>query len=546
MNLLLPLIVAMVITVALIPLLERRALALHLIDGPGPRKVHTHTMPRVGGIAMAAGGLVSLLIWLPPDARWVAYFLGASIVFLFGVLDDRTGLSPVLKLAGQAIAVTIVVLVGSVTIDSISLTTRIQIPELIAIPLSVLFLLGITNAINLADGLDGLAGGTSFLTLAVILALALGHDVPELMTVTVIVMGSLLGFLRYNSFPARVFMGDGGSQLLGFTLGVLAINLTQDGSVPYSAMLPLLLLGLPIIDMLGVIAVRLQEGRSPFVADRKHLHHRLLDLGFDHFEAVALIYLVQGTLLILAWFMRYRSDLAIIGVFVAVTLATLGGMYYAQRRSWRWPGIGSVRLGQLVARRVPWLKAPKRLPRWGNAVAWALLTLYLLLVAATTSARDADVAWLAVGLAGILCTAALGLLPASLVERPAHAAVFVAVAIAVYLDHIEIAGQPAFWAVKWVLFATLAATVVIRLRFWRERRFEITTLDILVVFIALVVPNLPGIQGTTSELGVSLAKFLILLYAVEMLISHSERVRRWLWLGSALALGLIAIRGLLI
>ena len=546
MNLLLPLIVAMVITVVLIPLLERRAGSLHLMDGPGPRKVHSHTLPRVGGIAMAAGGLVSLLIWLPPDPRWVAYFLGASIIFLFGVLDDRRGLTPGLKLLGQTIAVAIVVLFGGITIDSISLATRIQIPELIAIPLSVLFLLGITNAINLADGLDGLAGGTSFLTLAVIVALGLGHDVPEVMTVTVIVMGSLLGFLRYNSYPARVFMGDGGSQLLGFTLGVLAINLTQNGQLPYSAMLPLLLLGLPIIDMLGVIAVRLQEGRSPFVADRKHLHHRLLDLGFDHFEAVGLIYVVQGTLLVLAWFMRFRPDLEIIGVFAAVMLATLGGVHYAQRISWRWRGVGSVRLGQLVERRLPWVKAPRHLPRWGNAVAWVLLTLYLLMVAATTSTGDADVAWLAVGLAGILCIAALGLLPPSIVERPAHAAVFVAIAMAVYLDHKEIAGHPAFWVVKWFLFPTLAATVVIRLRFWRERRFEITTLDIIVVFIALVVPNLPGIQGTTSELGVSLAKFLILVYAVEMLISHSARVRRWLWLGSALALGLVAIRGLLI
>ena len=145
-------------------------------------------------------------------------------------------------------------------------------------------------------------------------------------------MGSLLGFLRYNSYPARVFMGDGGSQFLGFTVGVLAVVLTQDASMPLSAALPLLLLGLPILDTLTVMALRIREGRSPFSADKQHLHHRLLGLGFDHFEAVALIYLLQGALFLLAWRMRYDSDVAIVAVFVAFAATLLPALFVAEHR----------------------------------------------------------------------------------------------------------------------------------------------------------------------------------------------------------------------
>jgi UDP-GlcNAc:undecaprenyl-phosphate GlcNAc-1-phosphate transferase len=357
-------------------------------------------------------------------------------------------------------------------------------------------------------------------------------------------MGCLLGFLRFNSHPARIFMGDGGSQLLGYTAGVLAVVLTQDAELPYSAALPLLLLGLPIMDTLMVMARRISQGHSPFQADQRHLHHRLLARGFDHFEAVAIIYLIQAAMFLLAWQLRHYSDLWIVGAFLLFVLAFGLLLYLGRQSDWQWRGTDGGRLGAFVARRVPWLKAPTHLPRWGNLVAWACATVYLLSVAVTASAISVDVAWLGLALAGVLLLALLGLVPLRVLGGLVHVAVFVAVAMAVYLDHVEPQRQSVFSALKHVLFPVLALAVVVRLRFWRERRFEVTPLDVLVVFLALVLPNLPGLQSAPGNLGLSVAKLVALMYAAEMLIRHSGRTRAWLWATAAVTMATIGLRGL--
>jgi UDP-GlcNAc:undecaprenyl-phosphate GlcNAc-1-phosphate transferase len=502
-------------------------------------------MPRVGGIAMAAGAALPILIWLPLDRRLVAFLVAALVILLFGIWDDRSNLKPRTKFLGQAVAVAIVVLVGEVAIHSITLAGRHELPAFVALPLTFVFLIGVTNALNLADGLDGLAGGTTFLSLAAMLVMALGHDMPVVITVALAGMGAILGFLRFNSYPARIFMGDGGSQLLGFMAGVLAVVLTQDARLPYSAALPLLLLGLPILDTLTVMTVRIREGRSPFAGDRRHLHHRLLGLGFDTFEAVVVIYLLQGVLFVLAWFMRYQSDVVIVVTFLGYAALLTLTLFAAERRQWRWGGLGEQRLGAVIAGRLPWLTAGRHIPRWTNVIAWVCVAVYLGGVAVTASAIGRDVAWLAAGLAAMLLLAGLRFDPWAGLERLAHGAIFVAVVVAVYLDHTEPHKVNLFIAAKWLLFPVLAAAVIIRMRTTRLRRFELTTLDVLVVFIALVLPNLPGLQGTPSNLGLSVVKLIVLLYAVEMLTGHSERVRAWLWRTGAVGLGVVAVRGLL-
>ncbi len=545
MELLLVLILATAVTVALIPLLEKRAVALQVVDQPGGRKVHDHPVPRVGGIAMAVGAALPILIWLPLGRRLLAFLVAALVVVVCGVWDDRVNLSARTKFLGQGLAVAIVILVGGVTIHSITLAGRHELPQLVALPLTFLFLIGVTNAINLADGLDGLAGGTTFLSLAAIVVLAIGQEMPLVIVVGLAAMGAILGFLRFNSYPARVFMGDGGSQLLGFTVAVLAVMLTQNPRVPYSAALPLLLLGLPILDTLTVMAVRIREGRSPFSADRRHLHHRLLAFGFDQFEAVVVIYLLQGALFVLAWFMRYQSDLLIVLAFMGFAALVTLVLFAAERGGWRWRGLGERRLGDTIGERLPWLKSGRRIPRWTSATAWACVAAYLVTVALTSTVIGRDVAWLAAGIAAVLLLAGLPLHAATAVGRLAHGAIFVAVVVAVYLDHIEPSDARAFVTAKLVLFPVLATAVVLRMRTTRERRFEITTLDVLVVFLALVLPNLPGLQGAPSNLGLSVMKLIVLLYAVEMLSGRSERVRAWLWRTGAVALGIVAVRGLL-
>jgi len=540
----LPLLLAAVATVALIPLLERRAKSLRVMDSPGERKIHDHPVPRIGGIAMAGGAALAFLVWLPIDRQALAYLLGALIVLIFGVWDDRRNLGPWTKLLGQLVGVALVVLVGDVTIHSITLESRIELPRSVSIPLTILFLVGVTNAINLSDGLDGLAGGTTLLCFVAIAVLAVGHDAPLVNVVTFVMIGSLIGFLRYNSYPARVFMGDGGSQLLGFTAGVILILLTQDPLLPYSAALPLLLLGLPIIDTLTVMARRISQRRSPFAADKGHIHHRLMARGLDHFEAVAAIYLLQAILFVAAWLMRYQSDAQIVGVLAAFWVALMAALLLGRMLSLRWHGVQGTQLGHIVARRLPRLKAPEFLPRWGNLIAWACMLTYFVGVALTSTTISEDVAWLALGLALLLLVAASGLAPLEIVGRLAHGAAFVTAVAIVYLDHIEVGEPAAFDLAKRVLFPVLGTAVVLRLRFWRERRFELTPLDVVVVFLALVLPNLPGLQDSPSNLGISVAKLILLLYAIEMLVVHSDRVRRWTWSGCAVALSLVAVKGL--
>ncbi len=550
MDLLLAFILAMVLTMALIPPLMRRAGVMHVLDAPEARKVHDHPIPRVGGIAMAIGGAVPLALWLEFDRLSLAFGAGALIVLLFGVWDDRATLAPLTKLAGQVVAVLIVVFAGGVEIHSITLAGRIELPGFISAPLTVLFLLGVTNAINLSDGLDGLAGGTTLLCCAAIALLGhgTGVDLAFISTVAVVVMGSLLGFLRYNSHPARVFMGDGGSQSLGFTVGVLAVLLTQHEELPYSAALPLLLLGLPILDTLTVTVVRIREGRSPFSADKNHLHHRLLALGFDHFEAVAVVYLLQGALFLLAWRLRYDADVVIVAAFAGFATLLLLALFAAERRGWRWQGLGGRRrlASAEFGEQLLLLKDPRRVPRWTAIVALACTLAYFAVVAVAAGHVGHDVGWLALALGVMLVLAGQQHPRVVGFEALTQGALYVTAVMAVYLDHVEPDMAGPFVAAKWVIFPLLAAAVVLRIRLSRARRFELTPLDLLVIFVALALPNLPGLRGAPSNLGLSVAKLVVLLYGIEMLHGHSPNSRRLLAWGAVGLLAALAARGLVV
>jgi UDP-GlcNAc:undecaprenyl-phosphate GlcNAc-1-phosphate transferase len=547
MDLLLAFILAMVLTMALIPPLMRRARAMHVLDQPAERKVHERSMPRVGGIAMAIGAAVPLFLWLDLDRLTGAFAAAAMIVLLFGVWDDRAALGPGTKFFGQLIAVLVVVLVGGVEIHSLTLAGRIELPAIVTLPLTIVFMLGVTNAINLADGLDGLAGGTTFLCCAAIAVLSIGSGMAFVSTVAVVVMGCLLGFLRYNSYPAVVFMGDGGSQFLGFTVGVLAVLLTQNEALPFSAALPLLLLGLPILDTLTVMALRIREGRSPFSADKKHLHHRLLALSFDHFESVAAIYALQGALILAAWWLRYHSDLVIVAVFLAFAGSLLVALFMADHRGWRWRGVGEFRLEtSRLGERLMFLKQPQRVPRWTAIVAMGCTLAYFAGVVLAVSHVGRDIGWLAVGLATLLGLVILQRSPMRGVDALTQGALYVAVVIAVYLDHTDPDLPKLFTFAKLALFPMLALAVAIRFRLSRERRFEVTPLDLLVIFVALTLPNLPGLRGAPSTLGLSVAKLVVLFYALEMLSNHSARTRAWLWRGAVVFLAALAMRGLVV
>jgi UDP-GlcNAc:undecaprenyl-phosphate GlcNAc-1-phosphate transferase len=543
MDLLLPFVIAMVVTMALVPPLARVASRLQVLDDPAGRKVHTQPIPRVGGIAMVVGSLVPLCLWLPMDRVLLSYLLAVIVLLVFGAWDDRVALGARTKFVGQLIAVLIVMQVGHVSINTLMLAESVALPDWLGFSLTLLFLLGITNAVNLSDGLDGLAGGTTLLCCAALTLLGLNWGVRFVETVGAVLMGALVGFLRFNTYPARIFMGDAGSQFLGLSVGVLSILLTQQTATPISTALPLLLIGLPVLDTLIVIVLRLRAGRSPFAADRQHFHHRLLALGLDHHEAVIVIYAVQCLLLLLAWQLRFENDLLILATFLGFAVLFTGTFILLERAGWRWRAMATPTHSPLARLRA-WLVARQRLPRLSMRVGWLCTAAYLIGVAVYANPVPVDIGWL--GALGLLALA-LGALwrRSAFVETwLVRAALYVAVMVAVYLDYTTAMNPAPFQATKWAFLPLLALAVAVSMRLSGSRRFEATPLDLLLIFGALALPNLPGLTSTPSHFGFSAAKLVVLCYAVEMIAALGSRLRTALLIVTGMFYLLIAVRAL--
>lgn len=542
MQLFLAFVVAFSITAALIPLLVRWAPRIGLTDAPGPRKVHSTPVPRVGGIAMAVGILVPALFMLNLNESLNGMLVGLLVLLVVGVWDDRVNAIWWSKFLGQFLAVALCMHIGGIRIDTLALG---QLAPGFSWALTFVFLVGVTNAVNLSDGLDGLAGGMGLLCLLAIAIFAAASGNTLVTILAIIQSGAIVGFLRFNTHPARVFMGDGGSQVLGFTTGVLAILATQGESVAISAALPLLLIGLPIIDTLAVMFRRVMEGRSPFSSDRNHLHHKLLYLGFGHREAVIIIYALQATSFLLAYFLRFESDLLIVGVFCTFAAIVLGSLRWLGRAGWR-AGTGAVSAsGQ--NRGLQWITLQLPEPRLQQVALVAMgfgLATYVAMTLATSGRVGSDL--------GILCLALLAALIIVLsVTRTElsrtwidRAAAYVGVMIIVYLDQTAPTRSDWMTSLSWTLLVITGAAALVRFWLSEARRVEVTSLDVLVIFTAVVLPNLPGSVPLPADLPAGITKAVILLYVVEALLGL-EFKRALPRAALALTFGAIAVRWLI-
>ena len=297
---------AAILTALVVPIVRRLGLALDLVDAPDPRKQHTHPMVRLGGVGIVIGFSLALtLTWilggfadLPPDKDQLIWttLAGALCFFVIGLADDLFALPPLPRLVGQLL-VAIGVWTEGVRIGSIELPFGLfgsghdlVLSDGMSLLATVIWLVGITNAINWLDGLDGLAAGVSGIAAIGLLSVSFSLNQPAAGLLAAALAGSCLGFLRHNFNPARIFMGDGGSYFLGFALAAISIVGPAKGLTSVSLLLPILILSLPLADMSAVIMGRLSEGRSPFYPDRRHLHHRLLRAGLSHRRTVVLIY----------------------------------------------------------------------------------------------------------------------------------------------------------------------------------------------------------------------------------------------------------------
>jgi UDP-GlcNAc:undecaprenyl-phosphate/decaprenyl-phosphate GlcNAc-1-phosphate transferase len=538
-----PFVLAMVVTMACLPLLVRAGTRWLLVDQPGARKVHSVPIPRVGGVAMAIGVFTAalLIIDLQPQDRW--FLAAAAVLVVFGALDDRFDLDYRIKFAGQLLAVGLVVVGGDVQVRTITLDDQVMLPGWISLPLTVFFLIGVTNAINLADGLDGLAGGTTFLCLCAAALLSSVGDQDSSTALALAFGGAVLGFLRFNTYPASVFMGDAGSQLLGFAIGVLSVRATQGAASQVSAAIPVLLLALPILDTLSVMVQRVSEGRSPFSPDKNHIHHKLLSLGFGHHEAVMVIYVVQAALFLCAYFLRFESDLLILGVVTIFFALSISVFQWATRSGWQFRNSSDASRESPVSRFITAIQRPNLLPRLSyRAIAWAL-ALYAGLVVIKTAKFSSDLR--------LLISALLAMTIGSLVilrGRPLSIAekgvVYVTATVLVYLDAAVAAPDRILSALTWIAVSVAAIAAAVRLRLTNDRRFQVTPLDLIVLFMALVVPSLPGTLHLPQGGAHAIAKLVIVFYSVEMLVSRSEARAAWVRIAAAMVLAGLAVRPL--
>jgi len=515
---------SLLISMALIPLLRSMAERFRFMDQPGERKVHQYPIPRVGGIAIASGACASILWWAPKDITTLSVLLGGLIILGFGVWDDRLNLGYRIKLVGQLLAALAVIIIGGIRFESIPFLIDAELPIWIGIPVTIFFLVAVSNAVNLTDGLDGLAGGLSFLTLCGIAYLAHISNESNVLMLAIPFMGGLLGFLRYNTYPARIFMGDGGSQLLGFVMGVLAILLTDSTKGPFSPVLSLFLLGLPFLDTLGVSAQRLAEGRSPFIGDRKHIHHKLMTAGLCHYEAVTAIYAIQAGMVGLAYLLRWQSDTLILslylilaGAVLALFLAASHGLLLNQApqrvrvRSERWL------VDTLSA---PWMSD---LPIRFLAV---VVPLFLMATLLFPGQVPPDV--------GYLSTVLFAIVLIGLLFIPRFAPYFVRGGLymgSTFLFYVTDASWmqkvPLIGATYHILFVAIALMVLLSIRFGYQGRFQTTPLDYLIVCLAMIFPFLPELRVDIAAFGLFAAKMIVLFFSFELLLhAFSDRMNQ--------------------
>lgn len=319
--------IALALTAAGMPFVRRAAIALDFVDAPAQRKLHTTPIPLLGGLAILVGVLLAVLILYRGDPPRTVFgvLLATTIVGLVGLVDDYRPLPATVKLLGQIAGIAILAYYG--------IRVQLPLPEPLNYAITILWILGITNAINFLDNMDGLSSGITAVTLSFILLLGLTNDQFLVAALAAALLGACLGFLRYNFPPATIFMGDVGSLFLGFFLAVLTLQLRFPASSNFVTwMVPVFLLGLPIFDMTLVVFSRLRRGLSPNTAGKDHTSHRLVRLGFSRREAVLILYLVSGVLGMMALYITQSSIVEGYALGAVGALLAVYAIYWLERR----------------------------------------------------------------------------------------------------------------------------------------------------------------------------------------------------------------------
>jgi len=513
--------IAMFAAIVLIPPLTFIFNKYQIYDIPSDRKVHTVPIPRVGGIAIVLATILPLFIWLNWDYGLLGLLSGILILFVVGIFDDIKDISYKIKFVGQIVAILLVFILGFIQTEQAYYVSQVNLPNIAVLLLYLFFFLGVTNAINLSDGLDGLAGGLSLLSFSIIALLAYESHNLEILIIALAVMGAVFGFLRFNSYPAKIFMGDTGSLFLGFLLGLLGVALTYNENSAYAKALPILLVGLPMVDTLLVILVRLSKKQSPFSADRNHTHHRLLDKGLKHYQSVLLIYFIQSIYVLSAYFLRYQLEANILLAFFVISTFALIVILAPWRIVLEAGVVNFVRTNVIA-------KLYSLVRKYHDELFWLLsviLILFCLMASIVTSQLENDlrVLFLIIFLTGSVLFVLRKNKPFNALER---VIIHVMIVLSIYISiKNNIEGGRYLYQIQLMAIAICFLFASILIFSKSMKKFSGSPMDYLLIAIALVVPNLPGSPVANPVLGYLAAKLIVLFYCVEFVLFNLDS--RW-------------------
>lgn len=295
-------VIAFIVSYILTPYMAHVGKKQNMLDMPGHRKIHEEAIPNLGGIVIFFGFLLSLLFVVQIEGQVKALLIGGVIILLLGVVDDIMDLSPKHKFIIQMVPALLVVIYNSDLINSfiVNQLKSFDLLGYLLYPILIFWIVGVTNSINIIDGLDGLACGVSFIVLVTFVILGLRQNLEALSLVSIALAGSLLAFLRFNFYPAKIFLGDSGSTFTGFILASIgALWVLNDGNALF-IFIPIIILALPIFDTMFAIWRRYRGHHPIFQADKGHLHHRLLARGISHKNVVLILWGISATCSIIA------------------------------------------------------------------------------------------------------------------------------------------------------------------------------------------------------------------------------------------------------
>ncbi len=536
------------ISLAVIPIMVRLAPKLGMMDMPDDdRKVHVAPIPRVGGWGIIIGALIPILTLTDLDKTVVCYLFGCIVLLVFGAMDDQREMGHYTKFIGQILAVIPMIYYADLYATSLPFIPY-EFPTWFLQAFTMVAMIGVINAINHSDGLDGLAGGETLISLGAIALIAyLSSTDSSNLTIVIALaaIGGLVGFLRYNTHPAIVFMGDGGSQFLGFTLGFLAILLVERTSPGLSKTVVLLLLGLPVIDILTVLKKRAMSGSNIFRATRNHMHHRLLEVGFAHKESVVVIYSIHTFLVSCGIWLQTSSDWLITSLYVVVCAGTYYLLNKAEKNEWR---PGQTKIVAMLSSSLNAIEKNQVLMHGSRRFLEIAIPGYLIGLSIWINDIPKDFGIVAALLAVLLALQSFNVLPLKVNAR--RGIIYITVVFVIYLSTIDRVTWQNPWAVglEMLFYASVCLGIFLAIRFSPGRRkeeFKVTSFDWLLLFLivgALLFAKNPLLFGSFN-VNIFIVVLAIVLYGSELLLV--ERRERIDLLGGAalITLIIIAIRG---